>query len=130
MLFWCVATVMIVLACVMSGHAAAQDVAAGQKAFAACSACHQVGPGAKNAIGPVLNGVIGRLAGTYPGYDYSVAAKNSGLALDEETLQDFLADPQSVITGTKMAAPGITDPAVIADLIAFLKTFRSDGSRD
>ena len=130
MLLWCMIMVMAALACVMSGHAIAQDVTAGEKAFTACRACHQIGPGAKNAIGPVLNGVIGRLAGTYPGYDYSVATKNSGLTWDEESLRDYLADPQSVITGTKMASPGIKDPDEISDLIAFLKTYRSDGSRD
>lgn len=130
MLLWCLIMVMVALACVMSGHAIAQNVAAGEKAFAACRACHQIGPGAKNAIGPVLNGVIGRLAGTYPGYDYSEAAKDSGLTWDDETLQDYLADPQSVITGTKMAAPGIEDPDEINDLITFLKTYRTDGSHN
>jgi cytochrome c len=129
-LLWCMITVTIVLACVMSGHAIAQDAAAGEKAFASCRACHQIGPGAKNAVGPVLNGVVGRLAGTYPGYDYSAATRNSGLTWDPETLQDYLTDPQSVIMGTKMASPGIKDPDEINDLIAFLKTYRTDGSHD
>ena len=114
----------------MSGHAFAQDVAAGEKAFVVCRACHQIGPTAKNAVGPVLNGVVGRPAGTFPGYTYSAANKNSGLTWDEDTLQKYLANPQAVVKGTKMIFPGIKDPAKVKDVIAFLKSYKADGSRD
>jgi cytochrome c len=66
--------VVTVLAMIASAtDARAQDVAAGEKVYAVCKTCHQIGPNAKNAIGPVLNGVIGRAAGTYSGYAYSAA---------------------------------------------------------
>ncbi len=55
------------------GASAAQDAAAGEKVFAKCKICHQIGEGAKNFVGPVLNGVVGRPAGTYPDYQYSDA---------------------------------------------------------
>ena len=59
------------------------DPAAGETTFKVCKACHQIGETAKNFVGPVLNGVVGRKAGTYPGYNYSDANKNSGLTWDE-----------------------------------------------
>jgi cytochrome c len=126
--------IVIALAGVMSGvtpgRALAQDAAAGEKTFVVCRACHQIGPTAKNAVGPVLNGVVGRPAGTFPGYTYSAANKNSGLTWDEDTLQKYLANPQSVVKGTKMIFPGIKDPAKVKDVIAFLKSYKADGSRD
>lgn len=128
MLRWSMITVALVGA--ISGRAVAQDVAAGEKTFVVCRACHQIGPTAKNAVGPVLNGVVGRPAGTYPGYNYSAANKDSGLTWDEATLQKYLANPQAVVKGTKMIFPGIKDPAKVNDVIAFLKTYKADGSRD
>ena len=119
----------IALVCAISERAVAQDVAAGQKAFVVCRACHQIGPNAKNFVGPVLNGVVGRKAGTYPGYSYSEANKDSGITWTPEELQKYLADPQAVVKGTKMIFPGIKDPAKVNDLIAFLKTYKEDGSR-
>ena len=62
--------------------AKAQDAANGEKVFAQCRACHQVGPTAKNAVGPVLNGLFGRKAGSVEGYSYSPVNKNSGLTWD------------------------------------------------
>jgi cytochrome c len=59
----------------LAGAAAAQDVAAGGKTFNVCRACHEIGDGAKNLVGPVLNGVVGRKSGSYPGYAYSDANK-------------------------------------------------------
>src|SRR5688572_30624963 len=72
--------------------AQAQDAANGEKVFAQCRACHQIGPTAKNAVGPVLNGIIGRKAGTVEGYNYSSANKNSGLTWDEATFTDYIKD--------------------------------------
>jgi cytochrome c len=121
--------IIIALACAISGRAVAQDAAAGEKDFMVCRACHQVGPTAKNAVGPVLNGVVGRKAGTFPGYNYSAANKNSGLTWDEATLKKYLADPQGVVKGTKMIFPGVKDPKKLDDLIAYLKSYNADGSR-
>jgi cytochrome c len=70
----------------------AQDAAAGEKVFAVCKACHQIGETAKNAVGPVLNGIIGRKAGTYSGYNYSDANKNSGLTWDEPTFREYIKE--------------------------------------
>ncbi len=109
--------------------ARAQDAAAGEKTFIVCRACHQIGPTAKIGVGPVLNGIVGRKAGTFPGYSYSAANQNSGLTWDEPTLTKYLANPQGVVKGTKMAFPGIKDPAKVLDVIAFLKQYNADGSK-
>jgi cytochrome c len=108
---------------------AAQDVAAGEKSFAKCRACHQIGETAKNSVGPVLNGLIGRPAGTVEGYNYSVANKNSGLTWDEATFSEYIASPATKIKGTKMAFAGIKDPAEVANLVAYLKQFDSSGKK-
>ena len=111
------------------GAAAAQDAAAGESAFKVCKACHQIGEGAKIAVGPVLNGVVGRPAGTYPGYNYSEANKNSGLVWDEATLTVYLKDPKAKVPGTKMAFAGLKKDEDIANVIAYLKQFDADGKK-
>lgn len=76
-------TILLVLAVAgVASDAYAQDAASGEKVFAQCRACHQVGPNAKNAVGPVLNGLMGRKAGTYEGYTYSQAMKDPGKVAD------------------------------------------------
>jgi cytochrome c len=107
--------------------ALAQDAAAGQRNFVICRACHQIGPGAKNAVGPVLNGVVGRKAGSIPDYSYSDANRSSGLTWDVATLEQYLANPQKVVPGTKMSFPGFADPQKAKDVIAFLARFGPDG---
>jgi len=107
----------------------AQDAAAGEKDFAICKACHQIGETAKNAVGPVLNGVIGRKAGTYPGYNYSDANKNSGLTWDEATFREYIRDPKAKVPGTKMSFAGIKDEQKINDLLAYLKQYGPDGKK-
>jgi cytochrome c len=111
------------------GVAAAQDAAAGEKVFAKCKICHQVGENAKDAVGPVLNGVVGRKAGTYPDYHYSDANKNSGITWDEATLKEYLKDPKAKIPGTKMIFPGLKSDEDIANVIAYLKQFGPDGKK-
>ncbi len=105
------------------GQASAQDAAAGEKVFAVCKACHQVGDTAKNAVGPVLNGLIGRKAGSVEGYNYSDANKKSGITWDEATFSEYIKDPKAKVPGTKMAFAGIKDEKKIKDLIAYLHTF-------
>lgn len=109
--------------------AAAQDAAAGEKTFVVCRACHQIGPTAKNAVGPELNGVVGRKAGTAANFNYSEANKNSGLTWDEATLEKYLANPQAVVPHTKMVFPGIKDPAKVKDVIAFLNQYDESGKK-
>ncbi len=111
------------------GAAAAQDAAAGEKVFSKCKICHQIGEAAKNMVGPVLNGVVGRKAGSYPDYHYSDANKNSGITWDEPTLKEYLKDPKAKVPGTKMVFPGLPSDDDIANVIAYLKQFGPDGKK-
>ncbi len=106
--------------------ALAQDAAAGEKTFNVCRACHEIGDGAKNLVGPVLNGVVGRKSGSYPGYPYSDANKNSGITWDEATLTEYLKNPRAKVPGTKMLFPGLKKDDDILNVIAFLKQHGSD----
>ncbi|WP_414471918.1 c-type cytochrome [Microvirga sp. M2] len=110
-------------------QAQAQDAAAGEKVFAQCRACHQIGPNAKNAVGPELNGVIGRHSGSVEGYNYSPANKNSGLTWDEATFRDYIQNPKAKVPGTKMIYAGLKDEQKINDLVAFLKQFDAQGQK-
>jgi cytochrome c len=107
----------------------AQDAALGEKIFVQCKACHQIGENAKNAVGPVLNGLFGRKAGTIEGYSYSPANKNSGITWDEATFREYIKDPRAKIPGTKMTFPGLKDPKQIDDIVAYLKQFDSTGKK-
>lgn len=109
--------------------AQAQDAAAGERVFAPCKACHQIGEPAKNTVGPVLNGIIGRKAGTVEGYSYSAANKNSGLTWDEATFAEYIKDPKAKVPGTKMIYPGLKDEQKVKDLIAYLKQFDAIGKK-
>jgi cytochrome c len=109
--------------------AKAGDPAAGEKTFAQCRACHQIGETAKNTVGPVLNGIIGRKAGTHEGYNYSPANKNSGLTWDEATFREYIKDPKAKIPGTKMIFAGIKDDKKIDDLVAYLRQFDASGKK-
>ena len=112
-----------------AGVAGAQDAALGEKVFLKCKACHQIGEGAKNAVGPALTGIVGRTAGTYPGYTYSDANKNSGVTWDVAALKDYLKNPRAKIPGTKMIFPGLPKDEDIDNVIAYLKQFGTDGKK-
>jgi cytochrome c len=109
--------------------ASAQDAAAGEHVFIKCKACHQIGEGAHNMVGPSLNGIVGRHSGVYPDYSYSEANKNSGLTWDEATLKDYLKNPRAKIPGTKMAFAGLSSETDIDNIIAYLKQFGADGKK-
>jgi cytochrome c len=115
-----------VLASALATTAVAQDATAGEKTFNVCRACHEIGDGAKNEVGPALNGVVGRKSGSYPGYNYSDANKNSGLIWDEATLQEYLKNPKAKVPGTKMLFPGLKIDDDIVNVIAFLKQYGSE----
>ena len=117
------------LAASAAATAAEGDAAKGEVAFKACRICHQVGEKAKNFVGPALNGVVGRKAGTFSGYNYSDANKNSGIVWDEATLIKYLQNPRDIVPGTKMAFPGLKSDQDAADVIAYLKQFGPDGKR-
>jgi len=101
-------------------------VAAGEKVFRQCKACHMVGDGAKNRVGPQLNGVAGRAAGAVDGFKYSSALKDmasGGLVWDDESLAAFLADPRGFMKGTRMGFAGLRSDEDIAAVNAYLSTF-------
>ena len=109
--------------------ARAQDgnVEEGAEVFKKCRACHDVGPGAKNKVGPLLNGIVGRPAGTIDGFNYSTANKAAGakgLVWTEEVMFKYLEAPLSFMPGTKMAFAGIKDAQDRKDVIAYLKTLK------
>lgn len=109
--------------------ARAQDAAAGERVFAQCRTCHQIGETAKNAVGPQLNGLFGRKAGTAAGYSYSNAYKALDKVWSEENFTVYIKDPRGVTPGTKMVYPGLKDETQIKNLIAYLKQFGADGKR-
>jgi cytochrome c len=107
--------------------AAGQDVEVGKKLFAKCAACHNVNS-PTNKLGPHLQGVVGRAAGSVEGYNYSKALKSAGaagLVWDETNLAEYLANPQGKVPGTKMVFPGLKDPQETQNLIAYLKSVSS-----
>ena len=107
--------------------ALAQDVAAGKTSFNKCMACHAIGAGARNKVGPELNGLDGRKSGTAPDYSYSDANKNSGITWNETQFEDYIKDPKAKIPGTKMAFAGIKNEKEINDLGAFIAQYNKDG---
>ncbi len=114
---------------VSSGAAVAQDLAAGEQSFKKCAPCHAVGEGAKNKVGPVLNGLDGRKSGTIQGFNYTDANKNSGIVWNAQTFAEYIKDPKAKIPGTKMVFAGIKNDKEIADLWAYLKQFGPEGKK-
>jgi cytochrome c len=107
----------------------AQDVEAGGKVFNQCRACHQVGETAKNAVGPILNGLEGRKSGQIPGYSYTDANKNSGITWDAATFAEYIKDPKAKIPGTKMVYAGLKQEQQVKDIWAFLTSYGPDGKK-
>jgi cytochrome c len=104
---------------------AAGDPAAGKTVFMKCAACHNIGPDAKNKVGPALTGVVGRQPGTFADYNYSPAMKTFGTAnpaWTTELLTQFLTSPRKEVPGTKMTFAGLSDPTQLADVIAYLQS--------
>jgi cytochrome c len=111
-----------------TGAGLAQDVNAGQGVFKRmCFPCHDAGPGAKVKLGPPLNGLDGRKAGTLPGFNYSDANKNSGVVWDDKTFAEYIKNPMQRMPGTRMAFAGIRDDKDIANLWAYLRRFNEKG---
>jgi cytochrome c len=122
---------LIALAAIASSLAAstalAQDVAAGKTSFNKCLPCHSIGEGAKNKVGPVLNGLDGRKSGTVPDYSYSEANKNSGITWNKDQFLDYIKDPKAKIPGTKMTFAGIKNEKEANDLWAYISQYETDG---
>lgn len=117
----------IVTAMAAASGAQAQDVAAGKTSFNKCLACHAIGEGAKNKVGPALNGLDGRKSGTVEGYSYTDANKNSGITWNEAVFKEYIKDPKAKIPGTKMAFAGIKNEKEINDLWAYVSQYDKDG---
>jgi len=105
------------------------DPALGEKVFKKCAVCHTVGEDAKNRVGPVLNDVFGRTAGTYDDFKYSKAMQDAGangLVWTPEVLKEYLKKPRDYVKGTKMTFAGLSKPEDEDNLIAYLLTFSPD----
>ncbi len=113
----------------LASAALAQDAAAGKTSFNKCLPCHAIGEGAKNKVGPELNGLDGRKSGTAPDYNYSEANKNSGITWNEATFKDYIKDPKAKIPGTKMTFAGIKNETEVNNLWAYISAFDKDGKQ-
>lgn len=122
-------TVAAVLGGLGLSGASAQDAENGAEVFKKCRACHQIGETAKNAVGPPMNGLFGRKAGTIEGFTYSEANKASGVIWDEATFANYIKDPRAAMPGNKMAFAGVKDDEDIKDLTAFLKQYDATGKK-
>lgn len=115
-----------------AASAVAQDAANGEKVFNKCKACHAVGEGAANKVGPQLNGIVGRKAASLEGYNYSPAYKKAGedgLVMTEENIAKWLASPKAFVPGNKMSFVGLPKEEEVKDVIAYLAQFDATGKK-
>lgn len=113
----------------MSTSAArAQDVEKGKAAFRKCVVCHSIGGNAQNKVGPELNGLEGRHAGTVPGFLYSDAHAHSAITWSESAFKQYIKDPSAMIPGTKKAFAGVKDEQEAENLWAYIKQFDAEGN--
>ena len=96
------------------------DLDNGRQVFARCRSCHTITPGGPNMTGPNLHGVIGRVAGTHAGFNYSKAVKAAGFAWNDDRIDHWLQNPRTFLPGNKMTFPGLPDAADRRDVIAFV----------
>lgn len=102
------------------------DPERGAKVFKLCASCHAIGQGAKNRVGPHLNSVFGRRAGTVEGFRYSdglVRAGVNGLSWDYESLDAYIENPKALVSHTRMNFKGLADAVDRAHLLAYLRRF-------
>jgi cytochrome c len=104
--------------------AASPADAAPPGAFAQCRGCHTVTKGGASGVGPNLFGTLNAPAGSKPGYAYSPAMKGSRIRWDRATLDTYLANPKALVPGTKMAVPGVKNPAQREAIVAYLATLK------
>jgi len=103
---------------------AAGNAATGASVFQRCAICHSNAKGGPALIGPNLFGIVGRKAGSFPGFFYSPAMKNAGFVWTNAKLDAYLTSPPQIVPGNKMTFGGISNPTQRADLIAYLNTLK------
>lgn len=119
------AGVLAVIGLVAALPALAGDPGKGKAVFASeCALCHSSARNGPTILGPTLFGVVGRKAGTYPGFSYSSAMKATGFAWSDTQLASFLPAPRNYVPGTKMPYGGLKNPVKLADLIAYLDSLK------
>jgi cytochrome c len=117
------------LAFVTSSAFAAGDPAKGAVVFHKCMACHRIGPGAKNSVGPDLNGLDGRKAGTEAGYNYSDGMKKAGFTWDQANFEAYITNPKAKVPGNKMPFGGLANATDRENLWAYISQFKADGTK-
>jgi cytochrome c len=112
----------LVLAGAIVNPGYSQDVEHGKIVFKACATCHATDHA--NRVGPGLEEIIGRKAGTVPGFSYSNAMKKSDIVWDTKILDAYLESPQQVVPGNRMPYAGLKNPTDRTDLVAYLATLK------
>jgi len=114
--------VVLAFAAMSAAAAADGDAAKGEAIFTRCQLCHSANKGGGNGVGPNLFGVVGRKAASLPNFYYSPALKNSNIVWTEDMLKKWVAGPQKLVPGTRMAFAGLTSRKDAEDVVAFLKS--------
>ncbi len=107
-----------------AGTAQAQNTAAGQRAFAQCSACHTINAGGRNGVGPNLHGIVGRKAAAIEGFRYSAAMRDKaqqGWSWTADNLREYIRNPRAAVPGTSMAYAGMRNDEQLNNLIGYLE---------
>lgn len=117
-----VAAVLLLPALLDAASPPAADIAAGERSYLKCGGCHSP---ERNRAGPRHCGLLGRVAGTVAGYEYSTAMRNSGITWSPDTLDRFLRSPLNFLPGTSMGFVGLQDPAERRNVIAWLGTLNA-----
>jgi cytochrome c len=107
-----------------AGTAQAGDAAKGKAVFQRCAICHTNTKGGGNGLGPNLFGVVGRKAGTEPGFAYSAAMKGSGITWTPDKLSAYVTHPSAVVPGNRMAFAGLGNPEQVGDVVAYLSSLK------
>jgi cytochrome c len=117
-----IGVIVATVAAISISHADAGDAAKGEQVFAKCAVCHAKDK--SNRMGPGLQGVVGRQAGSVPGFHYSKAMKTANMIWDDKSLDAFITMPQKVVPGTTMPFAGLPDQQERTDLIAYLEALK------
>lgn len=119
--------VLLILGILACSNAQAGDAEAGKAVFTKlCSGCHKIGPSARNAFGPPLNGIIGRHAGQQADYVYTAGMKDSGIVWTRETLAAFIEDPGEVVPGTRMKLWWMGSEERMENLLEYLEASKAE----